>query len=230
MASIVDKFTCTICYKFAAPKFESVLRHIGSVHSCEPSFHITCGIDGCPRTYRSYRSFRRHLRTNHVEVDCNTQRETNIFLGLDEDNLSICESQIKPKSYDVAVFLLKAKEQRRMSQSSLDGVITDIDELFGTQTHLLGKKIQDILASMSCSNDVKEAVETEVNGAAKHSLFSGLDTAYLQRKYYADNFHFVVSTIVTVLNCSYFFKLYRNQWNVNWGELQGLLPKEVVPV
>ena len=38
---------------------------LGAVHRCEANFHITCGINGCVRTYHNYYSFRKHLLRSH---------------------------------------------------------------------------------------------------------------------------------------------------------------------
>ena len=47
---------------------DAVLRHIGSVHSHQAGFEVVCGIQGCPRTYKNYHSFLKHLRRKHLEA------------------------------------------------------------------------------------------------------------------------------------------------------------------
>ena len=83
-----EKYVCCVCHKFAAPRYTSVLRHIGSVHSCEPHLHLTCGIEGCPRTYSSYRCFRKHIRSQHREFLDQTSDEqlTDSFNLADTDS------------------------------------------------------------------------------------------------------------------------------------------------
>lgn len=60
-------YNCSLCDHFSATSIGGVLRHIGAVHAYEPHFHLVCGIKGCPRTYKNYHSFRKHLRRRHAE-------------------------------------------------------------------------------------------------------------------------------------------------------------------
>ena len=60
---IIRNYTCVICNHFCgATSMTGVLKHIGLVHAHEPNFHVSCGIKGCPRTYKNYYSFRKHLQ------------------------------------------------------------------------------------------------------------------------------------------------------------------------
>ena len=59
---------CPLCSFFAAPGPKGVLRHIGSIHAHEHSFHITCGVQGCPRSYSNYHSYKKHMYKKHRDV------------------------------------------------------------------------------------------------------------------------------------------------------------------
>ena len=52
---------CSICNSFAAAGFSSQF-HIGDVHKSQigpsPMVAVWCRIDGCPRSYENYESFR----------------------------------------------------------------------------------------------------------------------------------------------------------------------------
>ncbi len=64
-----------------------MLRHIGSVHSYEPGFQITCGVEGCARTYSNFRSFQKHLTRQHkavLESDATEDTDTVIDVDLEE--------------------------------------------------------------------------------------------------------------------------------------------------
>lgn len=66
--SVVKKFNCQICGKVSRECYLGILRHIRSVHSFEPNFHILCGLDnGCPATYSVFESFRSHVYKKHRE-------------------------------------------------------------------------------------------------------------------------------------------------------------------
>lgn len=59
---------CWICNKFASRTFKAVLRHIRSVHSFDPSFEIVCGINDCPRSYKNFLSYKKHIIRKHLDV------------------------------------------------------------------------------------------------------------------------------------------------------------------
>ena len=64
----MDKYTCSICNRFAATTFLPVLRHIGQVHQYEANFQVKCGLESCPRLYRSYVSYKSHVYRKHKSV------------------------------------------------------------------------------------------------------------------------------------------------------------------
>ena len=68
IATMDSRFSCSICNSFGAQDYASVIRHIGSVHAWEPRFRVTCGIEGCVRTYTSYRRYREHIIHKHGEL------------------------------------------------------------------------------------------------------------------------------------------------------------------
>lgn len=41
------------------------LKHVQLFHSHQPGFSITCGLDGCLRSFSSFKSFRNHVYSYH---------------------------------------------------------------------------------------------------------------------------------------------------------------------
>lgn len=46
-------------------KLSEYLRHIRDFHSHQPSFKITCGLYGCPRSFWKFSSFQSHVYNHH---------------------------------------------------------------------------------------------------------------------------------------------------------------------
>ena len=93
-----------------------------------------------------------------------------------------------------ALFLLKIKEERRISQSNVDCLIGDFTVLL--KEELMSLK-GDIISCVKEGQDVDDSVSRIDNLFSKKlatSPFDGLDTAHLQRKYFLEHFHLVVST------------------------------------
>ena len=185
------KFTCTICNRFASSTLKRVLRHIGSVHSFEPGFQVTCGIEGCTRTYSNFRSFQKHLARNHetalnrvedsspaprpqVQRDVHESDDDDTLDPIDANDCSTTqeasESTQKALQRSAALFLLRTKEVNRVTQVALNEIVEGVTELFE--------------AHASAGN------------CCTPKPFAGLETHYLQQKYYKEEFKLVVSIII----------------------------------
>jgi len=52
----------------AARNLKGVVCHIGSVHAHGANFHVTCGLQGCPRTYTNFHSYKKHMYSRHRDT------------------------------------------------------------------------------------------------------------------------------------------------------------------
>ena len=60
-----ERWRCPLCDLFAATTLKGVIRHLGAVHSHES---ITCGLEGCPRSYANFHSYKKHMYKNHRDI------------------------------------------------------------------------------------------------------------------------------------------------------------------
>ena len=58
-------YRCSMCVGYLTVSLTELLDHLRRSHSNDPSFHVLCGLDGCPRTYKRVVSFRNHLIRKH---------------------------------------------------------------------------------------------------------------------------------------------------------------------
>ena len=185
--------TCSHCHQFSALKMSSVLRHIGRVHSHDPDFRMVCGINDCPRTFRGYYSFRKHLHRSHpdvfkdnIKVSNPVQMEQNYHKFEGEAESSV-ENETVKRLHSPALFLLKAKEIHRINQSSLDSLMNDItviveqtlDEVEARSTFLIG--------------DARKQLSEIVNDPTLRNPFLSLHSECLQKNQYKSLFGLVVS-------------------------------------
>ena len=136
--------SCRICCKYAATTLKAVIRHIGAVYAHDPNLYIRCGINGCSRVYTVFHSFRRHFYHKHRHVETlGTLGNLSITDEAHFDNDYTEESSValmsEPSPMDMkrqaALFLLKAKEIHKVSESALDGLIPDLTILFNQYYH-----------------------------------------------------------------------------------------------
>ena len=99
----------------------------------------------------------------------------------------VLQGQLEPNHK--ALFLLKLKEERRISQANVDRIVGDISILFQDEIRSLKSEI------LSCIQHTDEST-TMINQIFDKKLttppFVGLESACLQRKYYIDHFNLVV--------------------------------------
>ena len=188
-------YVCTICDKFAGRSFAAVLRHIGSSHRYDPGLRIRCGIKSCPETYTVFESFRSHVYRKHREELHLDPRETSHPGNGGEELLTVSdpplgdeigeESSIVDQAAilqsSAAKFLLKAKEECKLTQVSLDRIVSSMRGLWEQAMELLRQQLEPSLPS-------------QVDAPIFHTrIFDGLETQYLQHKYYRENFSYIVS-------------------------------------
>lgn len=57
-------------YNFEAPSVQNVLSHLRLVHSNDPHFLVSCGINGCATTSKSFASLYSHIYRHHKALIC----------------------------------------------------------------------------------------------------------------------------------------------------------------
>ena len=102
-------------------------------------------------------------------------------------------------SHSAALFILKAKEERRVCQRALDGLLEDFHEICEVQRNVLRNEVKKCLGDMKCTSVVIDAVDKVIERSSSASPFDGLHTAYLQQQYFQKQLHFVVSCTYSVL-------------------------------
>ncbi len=178
-------YRCTICQHYAASSVNAVLRHIGTVHSHEPHFRVVCGVDGCPKAYSNYHSFRKHLRRKHSEFILTSRpsiTQTNEFCSLEEDE-EVQDSDIPCWSkFNSTQFLLKCKEVGQMSQGVLNDLISDITLLVENSLESISSKVRSTLECSNIAVEDVDGLEDALQARCFRKPFEGLESEYLQKK------------------------------------------------
>ena len=130
----IDELTCSLCYNFTSSSMNAVLRHIGAVHAHLPGFRVVCGINGCPRTYTNYYSYRKHIRRKHSDFGGDLDVPSNLDeFSQDAVTMSDTETGREMLPFDsdslkrsAVLFTLKSKEVRNISQLAINDLIEDV--------------------------------------------------------------------------------------------------------
>lgn len=196
-------WNCPLCSWFGAPTMKAIVRHIGAVHAQDAGFHVCCGIAGCPRTYSKFHSYRQHLYRHHREALDGISPDASA--GVEDDQSGGCSDTISvgsdsPSDRDdhsplsmkqAGLFLLKAKEIYKISQSNLESLIGDILTIVDLTVNHLEDKVRLELDSIGIgmNNELRQVFHSpQLSG-----IFQGLHTEFRLKKFIRENLKLVVS-------------------------------------
>ena len=193
---------CPLCSSFAAKSFKGVLRHLGTVHAHDPTFTVRCSVGDCPRVYKNYHSYKKHVYKKHREVlmDDATLVSCNDSVSLpteDGPSEGICDGEddvcATPYSRErvAALFVLKLKHIHKVSQRSLTGVLSDCSSMLESELHLLRTQVMETLGN-STDATLRGKVDELFQCNSTRDIFSGLATEHLQKAYFKEEFHMLV--------------------------------------
>ena len=210
-----------MCSEYSVPTIELLLHHIGKVHG-NSNFFLESNGTRCATTFTNFHAYKRHLRKKHREVISNTEATEGIFeeqleenadVGEstgssipvsypDEGNLSdysreqteTCESQAKDLNKEVALWILKLKEGRKLTQLAVDEILSDVTELTTNIVSHLCQELHDALRPLAfSSSDIANFDSIFSEDSLYANPFRNLHTQHLQMSYYRKHFNFVVS-------------------------------------
>ena len=210
-------YVCQLCNHYASFSYDCVLRHVGAVHSHENGFSLRCGFDCCPKVLTNYHAFRRHLRKKHgyclktysppigedqlremdeaVNPGTDVEPENTRYMDHDSSDRRYQSSPVSEKRSN-ALYILKLKQKYKLAQTTVDGVLGDTEQMMARVISQLQQRLSTTLNKAGLiATDIPGFLETfEDPGIV--SLFSGLNTEYLQEKYFRDHMGLVVSTLM----------------------------------
>ena len=208
------RYHCSYC-PYRCGSYRNYTRHIFESHSSIPNFEFTCGINSCVRKFRNYNSLKSHVARNHYGEDVDASPSGNVSQSesiesdvatseLDdfedvftsqqsaEEESQTCtvQSQSVTTANELqkssALYLLTLKEKYKLTQTAIDFVVGHTK-----------------LAIDNIIDDLHQNVTKEISGDDKSRIssvfhntknpFNGLETRYLQSKYFEENFAVVVS-------------------------------------
>ena len=121
-------------------------------HRYDPGLSIRCGINSCTETYKKFESFRSHVNRKHREALVRTAHTMNTDDDAQEDGASdehVEESDADWEKDDddqesseeqkrlAALFLLKTREERKVTQTALNGIVQDFRGMWRDSMEML---------------------------------------------------------------------------------------------
>ena len=205
-------YECCICHKHARRTLAGIMRHIREVH---PHFEgkVKCGVDGCPTTASSYESLRQHMYRKHKAILqhngplCEPQRSVSFDLENDDGDESLGGATLDPSfaeyptngqhsrsSLVAAKFILKSRDGRKLTQTTMDGILQDTRNIVECTVDVLEASVLKKLQAFDrlTSEQVAE-IRSLFTTPSLRNPFEGLETHYQQEKFFQEQFSYVVS-------------------------------------
>ena len=209
------RVNCFICHSAAGNAFADVVRHIGYVHAHDPNFNVVCGIEGCPRSYHNFLSYKRHLYRDHrypLNLVCEETNGGGASLDdLDQDDIpeavttaavgatALMESDRQLRQNRAALFILKTSEVHRLPLATMESLLPDIAALVQHATLQIQEKLLEALATESITDStIREICQYD----AISNPFSGMETTYQHTQYFKAHLNMIVRHAYTLVHWS----------------------------
>ena len=210
----MPRFNCPVCGSCRLPTLQLMLQHISRIHASSPSFSVTCGLDGCLRTYTNNGSYQKHIKKMHlhyfnvaVESNSNSLVDTpeledyfeysDYFEHHDSDCDSIPNDSLTvelEKKQQRAKWILKIRETNKLTQSCTENLLSDITDICTNIVEDIKSEITQKLASTPIAtpsitiNEISKVCDSETY--RQPSI--GLETQHKQLQFYRNHLNFVV--------------------------------------
>ena len=102
--------TCTLCRNELNIKFNvsDYIKHVRLFHAYKPDFKITCGINGCLRSYSNLGTFKNHVSAAHNIADhytgCVVRNDDSLIQGVDNPDSNDDDSQSDNQDFNEESF------------------------------------------------------------------------------------------------------------------------------
>lgn len=198
---------CWICWRVASPTLKGVVRHMAAVHAHDPAFHVVCGIAGCARSFTNFYSFKKHLYRKHrdyLDISGTTENISDTAQSASQDDEFDFADFLECSEYEehdtsefqhmkqMALFLLKAKEIRKVSQSALDGLLSDFTDIVAKTVAVLKSNVSVCLNKKGLDIASFDGLEEAFSDLKITDPFHHLSCRFQQEKFYKEFLNLLV--------------------------------------
>lgn len=197
MATEQRRLSCEYCnYSCHVNESDHFFKHLIKFHSNEPNFLVYCS--NCGRSFSKVNSLQRHYNREHVHKEVADHAPADeVDPGVDyvqEESAEEDFDEVTARSdlqRHAAKFLLRTKEDGKITQTALDMVKDSTKALLGEYLDVVKKSLMAKLKD-SIGHDFEFSQDMDDLFVAD-DVFSGLDSEREQRSFFLENFNLVVS-------------------------------------
>lgn len=206
---------------------ELLLKHISRVHANEPNCCLRCIFGACEIAFKIFHSYQRHVRKKHRTelMRMRDNDEPEIYENYEEnynDNEDSLDTQddtdasaLETPTHDetgpstecisqreAALWILKLKEGRKLTQSATEEILSDVTELCSSVIYQLKDKLCQVLESTDITpSNIPGFNDLFTENSPYLNPFHNLKSQYMQLTYFHNHLNFVVSIQIYKLMC-----------------------------
>ena len=208
--------TCPLCPAEMAHNLpfntKDYLKHIQLFHAHQPNFHIICGISGCPRSFRKFHTYRKHISDSHGGNPNLTNQQSTSTLEPHYDNISTDDGQcdhdairdhvepcttLSTLQTSSALFLMGLKKERKLTQTALQAIVEGVTSLNQSHLSALHAEVHSMLLAAGVSSSSVPGLDMLFDSEGPFGRpFLGLETQHQQLNFYRTHFQLNVSVHV----------------------------------
>ena len=207
---------CPLCPVERVPSFrlkKDYLRHVELFHAHQPNFCIPCGISGCQRTFQKLHTFRKHISDHHSGDPSPTNQPLATQPEPDDCSITASDQNREQDTFhhghaephtamsalqkSSALFLMGLKEERKLTQTALQGVIEGVTTLTRSQLSVLHAEVSSVLSEAGVLPSSVPGLDELFDSDGQFGRpFSGLETPHQQLTFCKTHFNLIVSCFV----------------------------------
>ena len=204
-------YRCNLCVHYTSKTLRGLISHLGRVHQNDRSFHVLCGIDGCPRTYKNFYTLRSHFvqkhsailereRQNHqpqqAEPPANHgDNGANNDEGHGNDGFDF-EREVEQCRRSNVLGLLKIKDEAKVPQTVVESIVNSTTQVVENSVDVLHSGVQQCLQNAGLQlDDIPGIAELFKESSSIRKPFQGCHNEASQLQYYKNNLGMVVSVM-----------------------------------
>lgn len=182
-----------------APNYPLAMKHVSRVHAHSSRFSITCGIDGCLSSYKSYTGWQKHIKNKHkVANDDITYNEDEGFEEMEIDDVYLQETTPElegetEKKKGIAKWVLNLRDENKLTQSTTENILSNVTTLCSELVDEIIQGIRERLNDCQVSGDIVAQVIEALDKDDFKQPFKGLETKHQQLSFLQQHLAYVVS-------------------------------------
>ena len=199
-------YRCSMFVGYLTVSLTELLGHLRRSHSNDPSFHVLCGLDGCPRTYKRVVSFRNHLIRKHniygkenEPIMNNDDVPRDVNMDVDDENDPAIQAEpahvlAENMLRDNALCLFGFKHKGRVTQTVVNLFAESSTQMVRNSLNVAKSEIKERLATVGQAiEDIPGLQQIFDEDSSAMNPLRGIETEQKQHQYNLNHFNLVVS-------------------------------------